>query len=54
MEERQYLRETLRGTLGELREQVYHAEAPAFKDFLKHQKMLLEGVLAKLELAESA
>lgn len=47
-EEKAYLQRLLADALGTLREQVYHAEAPAFKDHLKREKVLLEGVLAKL------
>ena len=50
-EEKVYLRQLLADALGTLREQVYHADTPAFKDHLKREKVILEGVLAKLAQA---
>lgn len=47
-QEKEYLKSLLMGALGTLREQVYKAEAPSFKDELKREKAVLEGVLAKL------
>ena len=48
MQEKEYLLDVLRDELGTLREQLYRAEAPAFKDQLRREKVILEGVLAKL------
>lgn len=42
------LREILQRELGELREQVYHADTAEFKDGLKQKEVLLRGLLEKL------
>jgi hypothetical protein len=47
-EEKEYLLDVLKDELGTLREQLYRAEAPAFKDQLRREKALLETVLAKV------
>lgn len=42
------LREILQRELGELREQVYHADTAEFKDGLKQKEATLRGLLEKL------
>lgn len=46
--------EILRSRLGTLREEIYHAEAPAFKDDLKQKKEVLQAVIGKIEGAQGA
>ncbi|MDE2040415.1 MAG: hypothetical protein KGO96_12140 [Elusimicrobia bacterium] len=46
--ERELLREVLEERMGTLRQEVYHAEEPAFKDRLKEQEKSLAALLAKL------
>lgn len=46
--EEQLLREILAEQLGTLRQQVYHAEAPRFKDQLKEREHALQDLIGKL------
>lgn len=46
--ELELLKAVLDDRLGDLRQQTYHAEAPAFKDSLKEQQRTLEHLIAKL------
>ncbi len=46
--ELELLRAILQDRLGDLRQQTYHAEAPAFKDSLKSQQRELEHLISKL------
>lgn len=46
--ESELLKEVLDHELGTLRQQVYHAEAPRFKDELKERQRALEGLINKL------
>lgn len=46
--EKEILKEILQQELGELRRQVYHAEAPRFKDELKERQRDLQGLVAKI------
>jgi len=49
--ESEVLIDVVKHRLGEMREQVYHADAHKFKDELKQRKGVLEGVLDKLSAA---
>jgi len=46
--EGELLRDVLLEQMSSLRQQVYHAEAPTFKDQLKERECLLQGLIAKL------
>lgn len=46
--EAEYLEGLLEKALGELREEVYHADDSRFKKDLKAEEGLLKGILAKL------
>lgn len=46
--EKELLVDVLKGELGELRQQVYKAESPRFKDELKGQLRMLEGLISRL------
>jgi hypothetical protein len=47
-EESELLGGVLRKALGELREEVYHADTPTFKDELKHDEGVLRSLIDKL------
>lgn len=49
--ESEVLADVLKQWLGEMREQIYHAEAPKFKNELKQRRGVVEGVLDKLSTA---
>lgn len=46
--EGELLREILAEQMGTLRQQVYHAEAPQFKDELKQRRTRLQELINKL------
>jgi hypothetical protein len=46
--EKELLRDILVDRLGTLRQQLYHAEAPGFKDELRKQRQELQGLIDKL------
>lgn len=43
------LLDILRERLGEMREQVYHADTSSFKDDLKHREAVIRGLIDKCE-----
>lgn len=47
-DETSFLAHVLRDRMGSLRQQVYHTETAAFKDELKAEQRLLQGLIAKL------
>jgi hypothetical protein len=47
-EERSLLSEILANETSSLRQELYHSEAPAFRDSLKRRQALLEALKAKL------
>jgi hypothetical protein len=47
-DETSLLAHVLRDRMGSLRQQVYHAETASFKDELKAEQRLLQGLLSKL------
>jgi hypothetical protein len=51
--ERDVLLEVLKERLGELREQVYHASTPLFKDELKEREAVIRRLIAKFGAAEA-
>ena len=48
-EEISELRQVLKDRLGELSEEIYHADAPKFRDQLKSRRTMLQMILEKLE-----
>ena len=48
--EREFLIDVLKDRLGTMREQVYHADEPRFKDELRASKGVLESVIKKLSM----
>jgi len=52
--ERDYLEATLEAALGELREEIHHADSHSFKDTLKAELEMLRGLLEKIRVAEGA
>lgn len=48
-DERRLLIDILRGRLGELREEVYHATVSTFKDELKAREVVLSDLISRLE-----
>lgn len=50
-EEAEFLRALLQRELGELREEVYHAEVTEFKKSLKEEEHLLRKLLERMAVA---
>ncbi len=48
-EEISELRQVLKDRLGELSEEIHHADVTDFRSQLKNRKSLLQGILEKLE-----
>lgn len=49
--ELQLLVEVVEGRLSEWRQQIYHAEDPRFRDDMKAEEVVLNGLLEKLRAA---
>ncbi len=50
-EEAEFLRALLQRELGELREEVYHAEVTEYKKGLKEEEKILRGLLDRMAVA---
>ncbi len=48
-----FLWELLESAHGTLREEIYHAEAPAFRDELKEKEKILQSLIRKVDEART-